>query len=109
MNKQREMALKVPQLHNDGSEVAPEIRKKIENFMLIWFGGFSRHDACGAWRSESGQRFDDVCWHYEIASSQFIGDKVADDLLLSIAQIVKLDCAQESVYVRLWNGSVQFV
>ena len=109
MSKQREVSIKVPQLHNDGTEVAPEVVKKLETLMLSWFGGFTRRSVQGAWVNDMGKRFDDYLWEYDLACSQYNGDKHVDDWLRALAHIVKVDCAQASVYVRLFDGSVQFV
>ena len=109
MSKQREVSIKVPQLHNDGTEIPSEVVKKLETLMLSWFGGFTRRSVQGAWVNDMGKRFDDYLWEYDLACGQYNGDKHVDDWLRALAHIVKVDCAQESVYVRLWDGSVQFV
>lgn len=109
MQIQRELSIKVPKTFNDGAPIPQEIHRKIEAFLLTWYGGFTRLDVVGGWVNSAGKLFADQLYQYDIASGRWHGDNDCDDLLRKIAAIVKLDCAQESVYVRLFDGSVQFV
>lgn len=83
----------------------PDIRK-VEEVLIGNFGGYTKSEGKGAWRSPSGEVLNENVYILDIAYDQNTGN---DMVLHTVAQTFLQEAHQIEVYLRYGNGWVQMV
>lgn len=78
----------------------------LENKLYGFFGGFTMFPARGGWLAPNGHKYVDQVFIYDIACDD--NEASVRDLRM-IARWVAREYDQQCVYLRLPNGSVEFV
>lgn len=100
----REAMIIMPTQDNRGSDLSTQLAS-LQAELTDIFGGCTVTNAMGSWKSDGAVQTEPVAC-FAVASRQ---DQTSDDALLRIADRYGAACGQESVYVRLFGGSVAFV
>lgn len=93
-----------PVADNDGLEIPGILWENLEHKLLDLFGGFSRLESQGQWRSDDGIVYYD---HNVIYSA--IGPNDCFPKLLRIAEWVKAEWCQESIAILRSAARIDFV
>lgn len=83
-----------------------EARLALEHALLAAFGGFTRCETFGAWRDDTGRDHIERGFAYAVACEP---TAATENKLRRIAQAYCVAAKQLCVYLRLPNGSVEFV
>lgn len=89
--------LTVPIRNNAGESIVPTAWDALETFLASTFGGYTEHDARGAWVSDDGTLMRDVSHVYTVDTD--IAAESAETIFDGLAAWVADVWAQESVYV----------
>jgi len=101
----REAIIHIPVMYNNGEAIEPEILEAIEQKILWNFNGFTKSLVTGVWKNE-GRVYKEPMQRYIIAMQGNSGD--IWKLRESIALEAKRLCQQESIYMVLPCGAVEF-
>lgn len=104
MAKIVENVMHIPLNDNDGKSLRSLI-EAFERVVLGAYGGFTSHNASGAWMSPEGKVYAEPMLRYVVAFD--VEDKKLADFWLDIARLSAKVMRQECIYVTL-DGAVHF-
>lgn len=101
----REARIICPERDNSGSDLEV-VRLSLARKLCDTFGGCTVSDGQGSWISASGALYREPVKLFDVACEPTKEARIA---LRRIAQTLKHDARQEAVYLRLPDGTVEFV
>lgn len=105
----REARIILPRQDNNGVPLIP-VKNVLEKKLLTSFGGFTRLEGMGGWESNrvmhTRRLYQEYVWIYDIVVSL---DWMASIKLKRIGLWLKKVANQESIYLRLPSGEIEFL
>lgn len=84
--------LTVPVRNNAGDSIDPAHWDRLETFLAATFGGYSEHDARGAWIGDDGTLYHDVSHVYTVDTDITDASVILDGLAAWVADVWSQDC-----------------
>lgn len=106
---QKEARLIVPTADNEGNRL-DDLATELEARLTETFGGFTRLFGIGGYRDKNGATIKEPVWVYDVAVPFNVATAVETlDALYRLARLILEKGKQQSVYLRLPDGRVEFV
>ena len=101
----QEARIILPLSDNDG-EALETVHDSLTEKLADIFGGFTRHNGIGGWRSPNGAMYREAVALYDVACEPSLDNLFK---LRQLAQWLKGAARQQAIYLRMPTGHVEFV